>query len=262
MVGGTAVSDMSPEHTTADLLALPEKARQRHRVTKKMLAGQFEDQAPADARLLTKAVTSADLVGILRPETIQVPRYQDGERTVIDVPVLEIFLADKISASDRTRVAELVHRSMAKPVVLFAHMPDGATALSLALSHVSRTDPTRSTSVIDAHILVPTGGIEPGALRLDRLDRTDMWALYRDLVRNAAADGRPAGTALRAADAIALRRRLTDLESELITVVREAKRAQSQQQRIDLNMSARALRAQIGHVRGTLYSADGSHDTV
>ncbi|MFI1125225.1 DUF4391 domain-containing protein [Streptomyces hygroscopicus] len=253
---------MQYEYAGADLLALPKKARQPHRVAKKMLAAQFEDQAPADARLLTKAVASAHLVGILRPETIQVPRYQDGERTVVEVPVLEAYLADKTSASDRTRVAELVHRSMAKPVVLFAHMPDGITALSLALSHVSRTDPTRSTSVVDAHVMVPTGGIEPGALHLDRLDRTDMWALYRDLVRTAAADGCPADTALRAADAIALRRRLTDLESELITVMRDAKRAKNQQQRIDLNMAARTLRAQIGHVRGTLYSADGDHDTV
>ncbi|CAL9434527.1 hypothetical protein SUDANB108_02119 [Streptomyces sp. enrichment culture] len=256
------MSDIPHEYTGADLLALPEKARQQHRVAKKMLAAQFEEQAPADARLLTKAVASAHLVGILRPETIQVPPYQDGERTVVEVPVLEAFLADKTSASDRTRVAELVHRSMAKPVVLFTHIPDGATALSLALSHVSRTDPTRSTSVIDAHVIVPTGGIKPSALHLDRLDRTDLWALYRDLVRTAAADGRPAGTALRATDAIALRRRLTDLESELVTVVRDAKRAQNQQQRIDLNMAARTLRAQIGHVRGTLYSTDGDHDTV
>ncbi|KAA6212983.1 DUF4391 family protein [Streptomyces albofaciens JCM 4342] len=262
MAGGAAVSDIPHEYAGADLLALPEKARQQQRVAKKMLAAQFEDQTPADARLLTKAVASANLVGILRPETIQVPRYQDGERTVVDVPVLEAFLADRTSASDRTRVAELVHRSMAKPVVLFAHMPDGITVLSLALSHVSRTDPTRSTSVIDAHVMVPTKGIEPGALHLDRVDRTDMWALYRDLVRTAAADGRPAGTALRAADAVALRRRLTDLESELITVVRDAKRARNQQQRIDLNMAARTLRTQIGHVRGTLYSADGDHDTA
>jgi hypothetical protein len=262
MAGGAAVTDVPRDYIGADLLALPDKARQQHRVAKKMLAAQFEEQAPADARLITKAVVSAHLVGILRPETIQVPRYQDGERTVVDIPVLEAFLADKTSAPDRTRVAGLIHRSMAKPVVLFAHMPDGISALSLALSHVSRTDPSRSTSVIDAHVMVPTGGIEPGALHLGRLDRTDMWALYRDLVRTVAADGRPAGTALQAADAIALRRRLTDLESELIAVVRDAKRAKNQQQRIDLNMAARTLRAQIGHVRGTLYSADGDHDTA
>ncbi|WCH91217.1 DUF4391 domain-containing protein [Streptomyces moderatus] len=254
------MTDIPPEHDGAGLLALPDAARQQHRITKKMLAAQFEEQAPADARLITKAVASAQLVGILRPETIQVPRYQDAERDVVDVPVLEVLVAEKTSAADRTRVTELVHRSMAKPVVLLAHMPDGHTTLSLALSHVSRTDPTRSTSVIDAHVMVPIGGIEPGALHLDRLDRTDMWALYRDLVRTAAADGQPASAALQAVDAIALRRRLTDLESELITVVRDAKRAKNQQRRIELNLEARTLRAQIGHVRGNLYSADENHD--
>ncbi|MEF9903452.1 DUF4391 domain-containing protein [Streptomyces sp. P9-A2] len=256
------MTDVPRDHDGAALLALPDKARQHHRITKKLLAAQFEDQAPADARLITKAVASAQLVGILRPETIQAPMYQDSERAVVDIPVLEAFLADKTSASDRTRVAELIHRSMAKPVVLFAHIHDGTTTLSLALSHVSRTDPTQSTSVIDAHVMVPTGGIEPGALHLERLDRTDMWALYRDLVRTAAADGRPAGTALRAANAITLRRRLTDLESELIAVVRDAKRAKNQQQRIDLNTATRTLRAQIGHVRGNLYSADGDRDNT
>ncbi|MFE9049162.1 MULTISPECIES: DUF4391 domain-containing protein [Streptomyces] len=253
------MTDIPPEHDGADLLALPDAARHQHRITKKMLATQFEDQAPADARLITKAVASAQLVGILRPETIQVPKYQDAERVVVDVPVLEVLVAEKTSAGDRTRVTELIHRSMAKPVVLLAHVPDGHTTLSLALAHVSRTDPTRSTSVIDAHVMVPAEGIEPGALHLDRLDRTDMWALYRDLVRTAAADGRPASTALQAVDAIALRRRLTDLESELSTVVRDAKRAKNQQRRIELNIEARTLRAQIGHVRGNLYSTDGHH---
>ncbi|MFB7415032.1 DUF4391 domain-containing protein [Streptomyces sp. NPDC056121] len=256
------MTDILPEHNGADLLALPDVARHQHRITKKMLAAQFEDQAPVDARLITKAVASAQLVGILRPETIKVPKYQDAERTVVDVPVLEVLVAEKTSAADHTRVTELVHRSMAKPLVLLAHMPDGHTTLSLALSHVSRTDPTRSTSVIDAHVMVPAGGIEPGALHLDRLDRTDMWALYRDLVRTAAADGRPAGTALQAVDAVALRRRLTDLESELITVVRDAKRAKNQQRRIELNIEARTLRAQIGHVRGNLYSADDHHGSA
>ncbi|MFB6528147.1 DUF4391 domain-containing protein [Streptomyces sp. NPDC056399] len=246
----------------AGLLGLPEAARQQHRITKRMLAEQFEDQAPADARLVTKAVASAQLIGILRPETIQVPEHRGTERTVVDIPVLEVVLADPTTAADRTRVTELVHRSMAKPVVLFALMPDGTTTLSLALTHVSRTDPTRSTSVIDAHVQVPAGQIETGALQLERLDRSDMWALYRDLVRTAAADGRPASTALPAAEAVSLRRGLTDLEAELITVVRDAKRAKNQQRRIELNTQARTLRAQIERVRDTLYSATQDHGGV
>ena len=241
------------EHDGASLLGLPDAARQDHRITKKMLAEQFEERAPADARLIAKAVAAARLVGILRPETIQVPRYQDGERVVIDIPVIEAALTDKTTAADRSRVAELIHRSMAKPVVLVACIPDGTTMLSVALTHVSRADPTRSTSVIDAHLMVPAGQIEPGALHVDRLDHTDMWALYRDLVRMAATDGRPASVAVQAADAIAVRRRLADLEAELTTVVRDARQAKSQQVRIDLNTRARTLRTQIGRARETLY---------
>jgi hypothetical protein len=249
------VTEPPHEYDRASLLGLPDTARQNHRITKKMLAEQFEERAPADARLIAKGVVAARLVGILRPETIQVPRYQDGERVVVDIPIIEAALTDKTTAADRIRVAELIHRSMAKPVVLIASVPDGDTLLSLALSHVSRTDPTRSTSVIDAHLIVPVGKIAPGAMHVDRLDHTDMWALYRDLVRTAAANGRPASAALQAADAIALRRSLADLEAELATVVRDARQAKSQQVRIELNTRARTLRAQISRVRETLYKS-------
>ena len=242
-------------HDGASLLGLPDAARQDHRITKKMLAEQFEERAPADARLIAKAVAAARLVGILRPETIQVPRYQDGERVVIDIPVIEVVLTDKATAADRSHIAELLHRSMAKPIALVALMPEGTTMLSVALSHVSRTDPTRSTSVIDAHLMVPAGQIAPGALHVDRLDHTDMWALYRDLVRTAATNGQPASAALQAADAIAVRRRLADLEAELAAVVRDARQAKSQQVRIDLNTRARTLRGQIGRARETLYKS-------
>lgn len=237
------------------LLGLPDTARQDHRITKKLLAAQFEERSPTDARLIGKGLAAARLVAILRPETISVPRYADDERTVTDIPVIDAALADKATAGDRTRVAELIHRSMARPVILLARMPDETTQLSLALSHVSRADATRSTSVIDAHLMVPATRIEPGALRIGRLDRTDMWALYRDLVRVAAADGRSVGAALPASEAIALRRRLTDLEAELASVARNARQAKSQQARIELNTSARTLRVQISQAREALYRA-------
>jgi len=251
------VTDPAPEPggapSSADLLGLPEAARQDHRVTKKMLAEQFADRAPADARLIAKAIASARLVGILRPETIQVPRYADADRAVTDIPVLDITLAEKATAADRSRVAELIHRSMDKPVVALLTAPDGTALLSLALSHPSRTDPNRSTSAIDAHLTIPVAEIAPGTLQVGRLDRTDMWALYRDLVRVAAAGGRPASGALTAAQAVETRRRLADLEAELDSVVRDAKQARGQQARIDLNTRARDLRTRIGEAREMLY---------
>ena len=56
-----------------------------------------------------------------------------------------------------------------------------------------------------------------------------MWALYRDLVRTAAATDAPPASALQAADAIALRRRLIDLEANWPSVVRNARQAKNQQ---------------------------------
>jgi Domain of unknown function (DUF4391) len=247
------VTDPPHEPDAMSLLGLPDSAKQDHRITKKLLAEQFEERSPADARLIGKCLASARLVAILRPETIQVPRYVDDERTVTDIPVIDAALTDKTTAGDRTRVAELIHRSMARPVILLARMPDETTQLSLALSHVSRADPTHSTSVIDAHLMVATTQIEPGAIRIGRLDRKDMWALYRDLVRVAAAGGRPRGVALQASEAVALRRRLIDLEAELASVVRSARQAKGQQARIELNTSARTLRTQISQAREALY---------
>jgi Domain of unknown function (DUF4391) len=249
------VTEPAHEDAAAGLLALPAAARQDHRITKKVLAEQFAERAAADARLIAKAVATARLVGILRPETIQVPQYRDEERSVVDVPVIDAALAARTSPTDRTRVAELIHRSMAKPVVLFLHLSDETTVLSLALSHVSRTDASRSTSVLDAHLMVSAGQIEPGALHIDRLDRSDMWALYRDLVRTAATDGRPASVALQAADAVALRRRLGAMEEELAAVIRGARATKGQQARINLNTRARHLRTLITQARQGLYSS-------
>lgn len=254
------MTHVSPDREGVGLLGLPEAALQRQRITKKMLAGQFEENSPADARLITKSVSSAWVIGMLRPATIQVPVHKGAEHDVTDIPVLEVSLTNGTTGGTRTRVTELIHRSMARPMVLLVSVPDGSTELSLALSRVSRTDPTRSTSVIEGHITVPTERIKAGSLYLERLDRTDMWALYLDLVRTAAADGRPASTALQAAEAIELRRRLSDLEHELAALTRDAKKAKNHQQRIDLNTRARTARARIAHVRGVLYSPDYGHD--
>ena len=42
----------------ADLLGLPKRARESHRLPKKDIAAHWEQSAPADARLLTRAIAS------------------------------------------------------------------------------------------------------------------------------------------------------------------------------------------------------------
>jgi hypothetical protein len=237
-----------------DLLGLPEKARVRQRLTKKEIVAQYEATSPVDARLLTKSIASATIVGVLRPETIGVRTFQDAHRRVDFVPVLDIVLAERSRPADRPRVAELLHRSMPRPAILAFQEPDGEELLSVALTRLSKTDSGQETSVIEASLLVPPDGIAPGALNIHRLNQADLWALYRDVVRVAATDGHPASAALTATEAIALRQRLAGLESELGAVVRDARREKNQQRRIDLNTQGRRLRTQIERVHGSLFA--------
>ena len=244
---------MTANRDAVEILGLPDSAKVGQRLTKKLLAAQF-DASRSDVRFITRAVSSAQVVAILRPETIQVPPYHDDERAVVDIAILDVAFWEAVSGRDRSRLAELLHRSMPRPVVAFLRIPGGDVVLSLALSRPSRTEPERST--IEASVQIPLDDIAADALHISRLNRTDVWALYRDLVRVAAAGGWPGNGAMTAEDAVMLRRRLIELEIELAALVREVKREKNQQRRIDLNARGRDIRSQIVRVRGSLYSTD------
>lgn len=245
-----------------DILGLPDLAQLDQRITKKLLASPLAATAPVDARLIGKAVASAKVAGILRPETIQVPAFRDESRHVVDIAVFDVTLAEKVSSTDRARLLDLLHRSMARPLVVFLRSSDDIVLLSLALTHVNRTDPEQKTSVIDAAIAVQLADVVPGSLRVTNLNRTNMWALYQDMARVAATCGRPGRKTLTAEAAITLRHALTSLEGELATLVREAKRERNQQRRITLNTRGRELRSEIEQVVVELYSADERKPTV
>lgn len=242
-----------------DLLALPDAARVQHRLTKKEIAGQYDDGAPADARYLRRAVAQATIVGVLRPETVGVTAIQDADRRVDFIPLLEVGLAEAARPSDARRTADLLQRSMPRPVVILFVPPDGAPLLSVGLTRLNRNDTSGETSVVESSILVPVEQIAPGSLAVGRLNRADLWALYCELVRTAAADGRPASAALTAARAIAERRRLTDLSTELDTVERAARREKNVQRRIDLNTKATRVRREIAETRAALFAPETTH---
>ena len=251
---------MSPESAELDpasLLNLPERARLSERLTKKMLRDQFGAGTTPEGKLVDKTVASARVVGILRPETVLVPAHSEASgREVTDIPVLRVQLTPKVTPAERRRLVELVQRAMPRPVVLFLDGPDQPADLALALTHVSRTDPAKQTSVIEATVTVPVADLPAGALDITRRDRTDLWALYRDLVRTAACGGRPAGVALGADEAVRLHHRLAALGAELDAVARDAKRERSQRTRIALNTRAKALRRQIETARSALHGPD------
>lgn len=233
------------------LLGLPARARETHRLTKKDIVEPWEHSAPADARLLRRAISSARIVGVLSPATIGVPAVHDADRPVDMIPVLEVRIADDIKAKEQRRVAELLHRAMPRPAVINTSRSEGAPVLSLALTRLNKTDV--GMSVIEEHLTVRIDGIAAKSLHISELDRTDLASLYRDLVRRAAADGRPAPSLRDAAEAVALRRRLAGLEEDLQSTIRSATLEKSMQRRIEHNSEARSLRHQIAQTQDALY---------
>lgn len=241
----------------AELLGLQERARETHRLTKKDIVGQWEASAPADARLLNRAVSSARIVGVITPATTGIAAVRDPDRTADMIPVIDLALAGGVKRADRKRVAELMHRAMPRPAVLGVFFPGTTTELSLALTRPNRTDEGRS--VIEAHLLVSAEDIATGSLRIANLDRSDLGSLYRDLVRTAAAGGRPADDLSDATEAVRLHVRLVALDEELQAAMRRAAREKTMQRRIEVNAEIRAVRARVEQTRAALF--DASHRT-
>lgn len=254
MKSGQDAPTLAPEV----ILGLPRSAHHVGPLYKKTLVEQAASQ-PTDAALITRVVSTASVVGVLRSENVKIPPYVDDQRRVDDIAVFQVHLTDRASLGDVSRLVELLHRSMPRPLILFVSRPSDGTLLSLALTHINLADPDRATSVVDQTVVVSVDDIAPGALRLKDLNRGDLWTLYRDIVRVASADGRPASASLSAEDALDLRARLALLQNELATVGREARREKSQPGRITLNTRARELRQQIERVTGSLYSSASDH---
>lgn len=235
---------VDPCHDPLEMLAIPDRARLSERITKKLLERQAKEKG-LDAKLV-RIVTGASVVGILRPETIHVPAYRDDERQVTDIPIIQVRLTEIATSAERRRLADLLFRVMPRPVVLCDVPVAGGPVFHLALTHVSRTDPERSTSVVDSVVSSHLSSLPDGALSLDALDRADLWTLYQDLVRRVAGVTRPD---LSAEDAVAAHDKLATLQAELEAVIREAKREKGANARIKLNARAKTLRTQIASVK-------------
>lgn len=234
------------------VLGLSPCVHQPGRIPKKTLVEQAASNS-TDASLITRAVARASVQAVLRADNTKVPPYDDEQKRVDDIAVMHLECSDEASSGDMTRLVELVHRSMPRPLILFISSPRDGELISLALTHTNLSDPDRATSVIDRSLVLPLNNIEAGALRIEKLNRTDLWALYRDLVRVAAADGHPASKSLTAEEALDLRGRLTALNAELAAVARDARKEKSHGGRIGLNTRAKELRLQIKTVASFLY---------
>lgn len=243
---------MNERADPTEVLELPTAARMRERLTKVMLVDAAVELG-VDPKIIDRSfdLTTA-VVGVIRPETAQVPAGRAGADVVGDIPVIHLVLTGNATSTDQTKLTDLIHRSMARPVILFVTSPKDGDWISLALTHISVNKVDRS--VIDARVMVSLEQIAPGALRFKGLDRADLATLYRNLTRVAAANGRPTVPGLTAEQIIRMRNELTALEAELASTVRAARGERSQSGRIAQNSRAREIRDQINTVGAGLYS--------
>ncbi|SEM57668.1 protein of unknown function [Pseudoxanthomonas sp. GM95] len=129
----------APTSFVVSALGLPASCRVDQRVPKKMLV---ENGAPtsADRRLINDCVEEVQWLAALKPNTVGVADYLDGEREYLEVAVLCVTArhapqgegGNATRSPNITRLAELLHRAVPYPALLLLAAPQG---LFLSLAH-------------------------------------------------------------------------------------------------------------------------------
>jgi hypothetical protein len=117
--------------TADDLLAaidLPAPTRVDQRVPKKLFLENGATTA-ADRRAITDGVEECRWIAALKPHTIGVPDYRDGDREYVEIHVLRLTAAP---VAKTTRLTELIHRAVPYPLLL---VQEQGTGLALSAAH-------------------------------------------------------------------------------------------------------------------------------
>ena len=149
-------------------------------VYKKMFLDHAElDQA--DKKALSEDVGRIRWQYTLKPDTINIAPFQDGEREYLEIAVLSVELS---SPSRLNRIAEFIHRAIPYPLILaFEH--EGKIAISVAEKRINQADKSKlvfadrwQTQWIDARKPSPQQKGFLDAIQIHRLPATNFYALY------------------------------------------------------------------------------------
>lgn len=167
-------------------LALPQSCLVGQRVPKNMLAEHVGTTA-TDRRLLTEGVVGAQWLAALKPTTVAVPSWQDGERDYLELAILTVELrASHAQSAQRRRLTELVHRAIPYPVLLFVLTPD---AVELSLVHKRSAQNEAGRVVLDGELVALALSEEDdmhqgllAALAVDQQPRQHLMMFYQGWV--------------------------------------------------------------------------------
>jgi hypothetical protein len=164
-------------------LGLPEACLLDRRIFKKMVL-EHGRPTTADKRSVSQEVGSLTWKYSLKPGNVRVHPYTDEEREYLEVAIVEVRLNGRTRAS---RIAEVIHRAIPYPVMLVAEAGD---AFSISVAHKRFSLAEKGHVVAEGLLRSPWIENPPSdvdvqfceALALERLPRTDFYALYRGMV--------------------------------------------------------------------------------
>lgn len=164
-------------------LGIPEACLLDKPVYKKMFLDNAElDQT--DKKALSEDVGRIRWQYTLKPDTINIAPFQDGEREYLEIAVLSVELSN---TGRLNRIAAFMHRAIPYPlIVAFEH--EGKVAISVAEKRINQADKSKlviagrwQTQWIDAQkpSTAQKGFLE--AIQLHRLPATNFYALYESI---------------------------------------------------------------------------------
>ncbi len=266
MVGGAAraAHDGGRMNGDAFLAAfdLPATCRLDQRVPKKLL---LDNGAPtaADKRLIQDGIDELIWVAALKPTTIGVPAYRDGEREYLEIALLRLTLRGTAKAK---RLVSLVHRAVPYPLLL---MTEQAGRPGLSVVHKRWSQGEADKTVLDGDVVFVEwearrdsehGPAFHDALALGKQPCTTLHTLYQGYLDTMhalfAARVTGAFTVASNAEHAMARREALQENARLVAMMKRlrtsAAREKQMARRVELNLELQRMEAALRAVRGRL----------
>lgn len=230
-----------------EVLDLPAAALVEKRVPKTLLQEHGAVTA-ADKRQINEGIEQLLWVAALKPTTIGVAAYRDGQREVVELAVLRLSLREGAKAS---RLIALVHRAVPYPVLLVA---EGGTGVNFSMARKRWSQAEAGQTVLEGEVEEVPWDLEhwpafSEALALGRQPRAHLWDLYLGWLETLRAlqAARISGsfslpeTAERAALRREALREWTGLERERVRLRAAAAKETQLARRVELNLALKRL---------------------
>ena len=257
-------------------LCIPNSARVDQRIPKKLL---LENGAPTttDKSLLKDAIEEIQWLAALKPNTIGVPEYRDTTREYLEIALLTVTLRGDITPARKSRLSELMHRTVPYPVLLL--MIDGQV-LTISVAHkrwaqnevdkvvldgsvvnVSLAeDEAKDSYASDPMLTAEVNGTFVQSMGVTHLPQTSLYALYQGWIDRLQAlqAARLTGSyqaPLTREQAQVRQQALSDceqLEAEINRLRLKAAKEKQLARQVELNLALKRVRAELAVARQNL----------